>query len=112
MYGIGSFACRTEHCMLTIKEERNGSQLKLILEGRLDTKTAPELEEKVKTCLEGVDSLIIDMKDLEYVSSAGLRIILFTKKQMKNKEMVLENVNEGIMEVFEMTGFADILDIR
>lgn len=98
--------------MLTIKEERNGGVLRLILEGRLDTKTAPGLEEKVKACLDGVDSLTIDMKNLEYVSSAGLRVILFTKKQMKNKEMVIENVNDSIMEVFEMTGFADILDIR
>lgn len=98
--------------MLDINEVRDGSNLKISLGGRLDTKTAPDLEARVKGNLDNVDSLVMDMKDLEYVSSAGLRVILFTKKQMKNKEMVLENVNDGIMEVFEMTGFADILDIR
>ena len=98
--------------MLEIIRTQEGSCLKSALEGRLDTKSAPECEAEIKKGLDDVETLIIDMAKLDYVSSAGLRVILFAKKQMKNKEMIIENVNEGIMEVFEMTGFADILDIR
>ena len=98
--------------MLEIIRTQEGSCLKFALEGRLDTKSAPEFEAEIKKGLDDVETLIIDMAKLDYVSSAGLRVIMFAKKQMKNKEMIIENVNEGIMEVFEMTGFADILDIR
>lgn len=101
-----------EEEMLEIIKSQEGGCLKFALKGRLDTKSAPEFEAEIKTGLDDVEKLVIDMTELEYVSSAGLRVILFAKKQMKNKEMIIENVNDGIMEVFEMTGFADILDIR
>lgn len=98
--------------MIDIKKTSENGKLKYELAGRLDTKTAPDFEAELKTGLEGAESLVIDMTGLEYISSAGLRVVLFAKKQMKNKEMVIENVNESIMEIFNMTGFADILDIR
>lgn len=85
----------------------------MALEGRLDTTTAPELEAEMKASLEGVTALILDMKDLAYLSSAGLRVILAAQKQMnKQGGMVVRNVNETIMEVFEVTGFTDILTIE
>ena len=99
--------------MLNIKKAiENGSAL-FLLEGRLDTTTAPELESEVKTSLDGVSKLTFDLKDLEYVSSAGLRVLLSAQKIMNAQgEMKIRNVNETIMEIFEVTGFSDILDIE
>ena len=85
---------------------------KLALSGRLDTTTAPELEAELKSCLEGIEGLEFDLSDLEYISSAGLRVLLFAQKSMAGKTMVVRNVKPEIMEVFDITGFSDILTIE
>ena len=83
------------------------------MNGRLDTTTAPELEAVIKENLAGVTNLVMDFAELEYLSSAGLRVILSAQKTMnKQGEMVIRNVNETINEVFEITGFIDILTIE
>ena len=91
----------------------NGSQLTVALEGRLDTVTAPELDADLKTSVEGVDSLILDLTDLAYISSAGLRVLLSAHKAMSGKGgMKVVHANEIVREVLEVTGFADILNIE
>ena len=98
---------------MTIEKNRQGAELIVMLEGRLDTMSAPEFEKVVRGELDGVDSLILDFKNLQYTSSAGLRVILLAQKTMnKQGKMVLKNVVDGIMEVFEMTGLADLLTIE
>ena len=98
---------------MTITTTRNSGSLTLALEGRLDTTTAPELEAVIKNGLEGVVSLVLDMEGLAYLSSAGLRVILAAQKQMNRQgSMVVRHVCETIMEVFEVTGFTDILTIE
>ena len=98
---------------MTIKTEKNGSELTVFLEGRLDTNTAPELDERMKSSLGDVTELIMDLEKLEYLSSAGLRVLLSTQKTMNRQgAMVVRNVNDTIMEIFEVTGFSDILSIR
>ena len=99
---------------MTITKNKEGTRMTLALEGRLDTTTAPQLEAEVKTSLYDVTELILDLKMLEYISSAGLRVILAAQKQMnkKNSPMVVMNANETVMEVFELTGFTDILTIQ
>lgn len=98
---------------MTIVEERNNNVLTLKIEGRLDTTTAPTLEKTINDILDGVTELILDMNQLTYVSSAGLRVLLSTQKKMnKLGTMKLIGVCEEVMEVFEMTGFADILNIE
>jgi anti-sigma B factor antagonist len=83
------------------------------LTGRLDTTTSPQLEAEFKKSIDGVDYLILDFKNLEYLSSAGLRVLLTAQKVMnKQGKMVIRNVNDTISEVFEITGFADILTIE
>lgn len=85
----------------------------IALDGRLDTSTAPQLETALKENLAGVDALVLDMKGLDYLSSAGLRVILGAQKQMgRLGGLVIRNVNKLIMEVFEITGFSDILTIE
>lgn len=97
---------------MKIKKELENNVLVLALEGRLDTVTAPELEREVSD-LSGVTDLVFDMKNLEYISSAGLRVILKAQKTMNTQgSMKLKNVSESIMEVFEITGFSDILTIE
>lgn len=97
---------------MKIKKELEKNVLVLAVEGRLDTVTAPELEREVGD-LRGVTDLVIDMKNLEYISSAGLRVILKAQKIMNTQgSMKLRNVGESIMEVFEITGFSDILTIE
>lgn len=97
---------------MTIQKNRNGSALVIALEGRLDTMTAPELEAELKTALDGVTDLTFDFEQLEYVSSAGLRVLLNAQKAMNAQgEMKVKNVNEIVSEIFEVTGFADILTI-
>lgn len=96
---------------MTIAKTREGGKLILALEGRLDTTTAPQLEAEVKH-LDGVTELVLDFEKLEYLSSAGLRVILAAQKTMNRQgTMVIRQVNETIMEVFEVTGFVDILTI-
>ena len=98
---------------MKITKNVNGNQLGLALEGRLDTTTAPELEKVLQSSLDGVEELVFDMAELEYLSSAGLRILLGAQKAMKNQgSMKVVHVNETIMEIFEVTGFADILTIE
>lgn len=98
---------------MTITKTAEGNRLCVALEGRLDTSTAPRLEAELKTSLEGVKNLILNMEKLEYLSSAGLRVLLATQKTMnKQGEMHVQNVNETIMEIFEVTGFVDILTIE
>ena len=98
---------------MKITKYLNGTQLSLVLEGRLDTTTAPELEKELDSGLEGVTELIFDMEGLDYLSSAGLRILLGAQKTMKKQgSMKVIHVNETIMEIFEVTWFADILTIE
>ena len=97
---------------MTIKKELKGKELAVALEGRLDTITAPELETELKDSLDGVEKLTLDFAKLEYISSAGLRVLLSTQKRMKTQgQMTVCNVNETILEIFEVTGFNDILTI-
>ena len=98
---------------MTIAKQQNGSALTLALEGRLDTVTSPELEKELKASLNGADSLILDFSKLDYISSAGLRVLLSAHKQMSTKGgMKVTNVNEIVREVFDVTGFADILTVE
>ena len=98
---------------MNIVKTTEGSKLTLALEGRLDTTTAPQLEAEVKGSLGGVTELVLDFSQLEYLSSAGLRVILAAQKIMnKQGKMVIRHVNETIQEVFEVTGFSDILTIE
>ena len=98
--------------MLNIEKKINGAELTVALTGRLDTTTAPELEKELKENLDGVASLIIDTQALDYISSAGLRVLLSAQKIMsKQGEMKIAHVSETIMEIFEVTGFSDILTI-
>lgn len=97
---------------MQINKTVNGAELLLAVEGRLDTATAPQLEAELKT-LDGVESLILDFAALEYLSSAGLRVLLAAQKTMnKQGKMVVRNVNETIADVFEITGFANILTVE
>ena len=98
---------------MTITKNQDGAALVIALEGRLDTTTAPELEKELKEALPGVTGLTLDLEKLEYISSAGLRVLLAAQKTMSRQgEMKLVNVNEIIMEIFEITGFSDILTIE
>lgn len=98
---------------MTIDKTENGPELTLVLTGRLDTITAPQLETELKRSLDGVTSLALDFTGLEYLSSAGLRVILAAQKTMNRQgKMVVRHVNKIIMEVFEVTGFSDILAIE
>ena len=97
---------------MTIEKKMNGNELVIALEGRLDTMTSPELEAELNQSLAGADSLTLDFSKLEYISSAGLRVLLSAHKIMSRKGgMKVTNVNEIVQEVFEVTGFADILNI-
>lgn len=97
---------------MNINRTVNGAALELALEGRLDTTTAPQLDAQLQN-LTGIQELTIDFGKLEYISSAGLRVLLSAQKTMnKQGSMVLRHVNESVMEVFEVTGFADILTIE
>ncbi len=99
---------------MEIKTTVNGTEMTVALEGRLDTTTAPELEKELETKLDNIDILILEFEKLQYISSAGLRVLLGTQKKMNAKKgsMVIKHLNEMIMEVFEMTGFIDILNIE
>jgi len=98
---------------MTIEKKTNGTELSIALTGRLDTTTAPELESELKASLEGVKNLVLDFAGLDYLSSAGLRVLLAAQKTMNRQgSMVVRNVNETISEIFDVTGFCDILTIE
>ena len=98
---------------MTITKKLEGSKLTIELEGRLDTTTAPQLDAELSSSLSGVKELHLDLADLAYLSSAGLRSILSAQKKMNRQgKMEVHNVCDTIMEVFEVTGFVDILTIR
>ena len=98
---------------MTINKTLNGKDLTIALEGRLDTTTAPDLEKELKESLDGVETLTMDLSNLAYISSAGLRVLLSAHKTMVSKGgMKVIHVNEIVQEVFEVTGFADILNIE
>ena len=97
---------------MTINKQADGAKLTVAVAGRLDTTTAPQLDEELRNSLEGVQELILDFSELEYISSAGLRVLLATQKAMNAQgSMRLTGVNDVVMEVFEVTGFSDILTI-
>ncbi|MCI9428469.1 MAG: STAS domain-containing protein [Eubacterium sp.] len=98
---------------MIITKTTEGTSLTLVLEGRLDTVTAPQLESELRSSIDGIDKLFLDFTSLEYISSAGLRILLSTQKIMnKQGGMVIRNVNEDVMDIFEITGFVDILTVE
>jgi len=98
---------------MTIDKKLNGAELSISLCGRLDTINAPKLEAELKASLPGVEHLVLDFAQLDYLSSAGLRVLLGAQKQMNRQgDMVVRNVNETIAEIFDVTGFADILTIE
>ena len=98
---------------MDIIKNQEGNKLSVSVTGRLDTTTAPQLEEEIRSSIDGVEELVFDFSDLEYISSAGLRVLLSTQKIMnKQGSMEVIGVNEIVMEVFEVTGFSDILTIK
>lgn len=98
---------------MQINYHKDAEKLVVVLEGRIDTVTAPEVEAKIGSILAGVTDLVLDMTKVEYVSSAGLRVILKIQKVMFTQgKMQLIGVNESVMEVFEITGFSNILNIE
>ncbi|MBE7057932.1 MAG: STAS domain-containing protein [Ruminococcaceae bacterium] len=98
---------------MNINKAINERELIIALEGRLDTATAPELEAKLNQSLNGIEKLVFDFAALDYLSSAGLRVLLSAQKTMnKQGKMIVRNVNETISEIFEVTGFSNILTIE
>ena len=98
---------------MNIVKTQEGSSLTIALEGRLDTVTAPQLEGELRTAVNGISELVFDLGALDYVSSAGLRVLLSAQKVMnKQGTMTIRNVKPEIMEIFEVTGFTDILNIE
>lgn len=99
---------------MEINVTTNENEMTVALAGRLDTNSAPELENELGTKLESIKSLILDFENLRYLSSAGLRVLLSTKKKMnaQNGSMVIKHANDMIMDVFEVTGFLDILTVE
>ena len=98
---------------MTIEIKKNADELVLEITGRLDTITAPALEKTINENLGEIKCLILDFKNLEYISSAGLRVLLSTQKKLQQKgTMKIKNVREEVMEVFEITGFVDILTVE
>ena len=97
---------------MTINKTQNGNSMTVAIKGRLDTTTAPQLEAELKSSLDGITELTMDLSKLDYISSAGLRVLLSAQKMMnKQGEMKVAGANETVMEVFEVTGFSDILNI-
>ena len=98
---------------MDIKKTKNDTTLTLAIQGRIDTTTAPQLEAELRPDIDGVTELYLDFTGVEYISSAGLRVLLSAQKLMSRQgKMVLSHVNESVMEVFEVTGFSDILTIE
>lgn len=98
---------------MNISKTQEGTHLTIALDGRLDTMTAPRLEEELRTGLNGITDLLFDLSGLDYISSAGLRVLLSAHKIMSGKGgMKITHVNEIVQEVFDVTGFSDILTIE
>lgn len=98
---------------MKITKKQNGTNLEIALDGRLDTVTSPELEKELKDSLDAIETLTLDFSKLDYISSAGLRVLLSAHKTMSKKGgLKITNVNEIVKEVFDVTGFADILNIE
>mgnify|MGYP002622855837 CR=1 FL=1 len=98
---------------MLINKEANGNELTVALDGRLDTTTAPQLESELSNSLNDVKTLVIDMKKLVYISSAGLRVLLKAQKTMnKQGTMTVKNISQEIQDIFEVTGFDEILNIE
>lgn len=98
---------------MTIEMKKEGKSLILKIASRLDTTSAPEMEKAVKENISGVEELVIDMEKLEYISSAGLRVLLSAQKTMNSQgSMKVINVSDTIMEIFEITGFNEIMTIK
>ena len=98
---------------MTITKNQNGSALTVCVEGRLDTVTAPDLEKEIAAVADSVNELTVDFAKLDYISSAGLRVLLSTHKNFAKKGgMTITNVNETVMDIFDVTGFRDILTIK
>ncbi|MGN0812271.1 MAG: STAS domain-containing protein [Candidatus Coproplasma sp.] len=98
---------------MTVIKNLDGDRLTIELSGRLDTNTSPQLEAELSSSIGGVKQLTLDFKGIEYISSAGLRVLLQAQKIMNTQgSMRLKNVNSGVMEIFEITGFADILTVE
>ncbi|MBQ9156828.1 MAG: STAS domain-containing protein [Eubacterium sp.] len=98
---------------MNIIKKENGNTLNIALEGRLDTVTSPELEAVLKESLDGMTELVLDFEKLDYISSAGLRVLLSNHKTMSKRDgMKITHVNQSIMEIFDVTGFGDILEIE
>lgn len=98
---------------MTITKKQDGTALEIALEGRLDTMTAPELEAELGKSLSGADSLVFDFSKLDYISSAGLRVLLSAHKAMLAKGgMKVTHINEIVQEVFDVTGFSDVLTLE
>ncbi len=98
---------------MNIRTKKDNKALTVAVEGRLDTSTAPQLEECLNSSLEGIEELSLDLSALDYISSAGLRVLLSAQKRMmKQGQMQITGANETVMEIFEITGFSDILTIR
>lgn len=99
--------------MLDIKKTVNGDELDIALKGRLDTLTAPQLEEELSASIDSAENLVFDFSELEYISSAGLRVLLSAQKTKNaSGSMTVKNVSEEIREIFDVTGFSDILTIE
>lgn len=104
-----------EGVIMTVETILNDKQLTAVVDGRIDTLTAPDLEKKLLAAIEGVDSLLVDFSGVPYISSAGFRSLLAVKKAMianNNDNMKLINVSDAIIDIFEETGFIDIFDIE
>lgn len=98
---------------MLISKQTNGTELTIALDGRLDTTTAPELEAELKGSIKDIKELVFDMTKLAYISSAGLRVLLKAQKVMnKQGKMAVKNANSDIVEIFEVTGFDEILNIE
>ena len=98
---------------MNITMNKNGTELTVAIEGRLDTLTSPELEEQLEPALEGIEKLVFDFAELRYISSAGLRVLLTAMQIMEEQgEMIVRNVSSEVMDVFEVTGFVDDLTIE
>ena len=98
---------------MNVVKTPEGEKLTVKIEGRLDTTTAPELENELNASYEGITELILDVSAMEYISSAGLRVLLSAQKKMaKQGSMTVRNVSPDIMEIFDVTGFVDILNVE
>lgn len=98
---------------MKVEKKQNGEEVTLLVSGRVDTTNAKEFESEVTVKMEGAKSLILDFAELEYISSAGLRVVLSIIKQMKNQgTLAIKNANEMVKEIFEVTGFSDLVDME